>query len=208
MSSRLLFSLLLASALVGCNWTQILAFRSQMRAITEFTAWEGNENATFVFKQPLLTIRDLNDFDVYPEMLDERNAVLRYHRVNAPPGTAVDYEIRLLFVEGKLAGLIFPPPLRDGLGKGNIVGFFAMMGGGDFPPGVGLRAFPKSQLVAANLFPKAMEPLGREAMVLLIPADSRNRPIDIKMTEREKQPGYYSECLISFKRRTEASWTR
>lgn len=171
-----------------------------MRAVSEYTAWEGADQEVFVFKKPLLTLDDLNGICVYPEMLDHQSARLRYSRMKAPPGTAVDYEIRLLFVEGRLAGLIFPPPLRDGLGKGNIAGFFGMMGGGN-PNDTGLMAFPKSQLVSANLFPKAAEPLSREAVVLLIPADNRNRPIYIKMIEREKQPGYYSECLISFKKR-------
>src|SRR3954468_14454042 len=99
---------------VGCNWTQLLAFRAQMRAISEYTAWSGADNEVFVFKTPLLTLNDLNGMHIFPELLDPSSAVRRYHRVDAPPGTAVDYEIRLLMDDGKLAGLIFPPPLRDG----------------------------------------------------------------------------------------------
>ena len=198
-----LFLGLAAAGSPGCNWAQIFAFKSQMRAVSEYTAWEGANKEVFVFKKPLLTLEDLNGISVYPEMLDGQSARLRYRRVNAPIGTAVDYEIRLLFAGGKLAGLIFPPPLRDGLGKGNIAGFFAMMGGGGFSDDAGLRAFPKSQLVTANLFPRGSEPLGREAEVLLMPVDNRNRPIQIKLSERKKQPGYYSECLLSFKQRAD-----
>jgi hypothetical protein len=192
---------LAAAGTLGCNWAQIFAFRAQMRAVTENTAWEGADQEVLVFKHPLLTLDDLDGVHVYPEIIDEQTAVLRYRRVDAPPGTTADFEIRLLFVGRKLSGVVFPHPLLVGLGKGNIVGFFGMMGGEGFPNGAGVGPVPKSELVSANLFPTAAEPLGREVEVLLLPSDTRNRPIYIKMTERPAKPGYYSECLISFKER-------
>src|SRR5882672_10528843 len=85
--------------LAGCNWSQLIAFRAQMGAIAEFTAWEGTTEEVFVFRRPLLTLRDLNEFNVYPEVIDARNAVLRYQRVGAPPGVSTGYEIRLQFVD-------------------------------------------------------------------------------------------------------------
>jgi hypothetical protein len=198
---HLLLATVLSTGLLGCNWGLILAFRSQMRAVTQYTAWEGPQREVFVFRKPLVSFDDLSDFDVYPERIDERTAVLRYRRVDAPAGTDVDCEIRLLFEEGKLAGMIFPAPWRDGLGRGNLMGFFAMMGGADFPAGVDVGAIPKSQLVAANLFPASAEPLGPEVELLFMPVDSRNRPIHLRLKERPKKPGYFSETYLSFKRR-------
>lgn len=192
----LLLVSLLIPVLAGCDWAQLLSLRSQMGNIYESTAWEGKENAVFVFKKPLLTIKDLNAFEVYPAVMDERNALLRYQRIGAPPDTPVGYEIRLRFIDGKLAGLVLPPSLREGLGPDNIRRLFALIGARNDGKN-GLNALPKAQLVSAGLFPGA---LGREAVIDLVPVDSRNRPIYIKMTETQRA-GYYSDFFISVKRR-------
>lgn len=184
---------------VGCNWSQLLAFRAQMRAFNEFTAWEEGADAMFVFKQPLLTLRDLNEMGIYPELLEGHQAVLRYQRRGAPPKMPTGYEFRFQFFEGKLAGVVFPAPLREGLGQDNIRGLFALMGGARVP-GAGMRPLPKSRLVAAGLFPGTPGALGREAVIDLQPLDQRNRPIYIKMTEAGPVD-HYDEFLISFKRR-------
>ncbi len=190
---------LLMLVLGGCDYTQLIALRSQMGDIYESTAWEGKENAVFVFKKPLLTINDLNAFDVYPAILDEQNAVLLYQRIGAPPNTPVEYEIRLRFIDGKLVGLVFPPSLREGFGPDNIRRLFALVVQNDAKNI--LSPLPKSQLVSAGLFPETGAALGREAVIYLKPHDPRNRPIYIKMTE-VKRVGYYTEFLISTKRRS------
>lgn len=196
----LLLAPLLIPVLAGCDWVQLLALRSQMGDIYESTVWEGKDDAVFVFKKPLLTIKDLNAFDVYPAVLDERNALLRYQRIGALPNTLAEYEIRLRFIDGKLAGLVLPPPLREGLGQDNIRRLFALIGARNDGE-AGLRPLPKAQLVSAGLFPGAVSALGREAVIDLMPLDPRNRPIYIKMTET-KRAGYYSEFFISTKRRS------
>src|SRR5256885_1522503 len=89
----LLLAPLLVPVLAGCDWAQLLALRSQMGDIYESTAWGGKESAILVFKKPLLTIDDLNAFDVYPAVLDEGNATLRYQRIGAPPNAPAEYEI-------------------------------------------------------------------------------------------------------------------
>ena len=198
--SRLPFALLLVSLLAGCDWTQLIALRSQMGDIYESTAWEGKESGILVFKKPLLTIGDLHAFDVYPTLLDERNAVLRYQRIGAPPNTPAEYEIRLKFIDGKLAGLILPSSLREGFGPDNIRRLFALIGARNDGK-AGLRPLPKSQLISAGLFPESAGALGREAVVDLMPLDSRNRPIYIKMTEVHRA-GYYTDFFISTKRRS------
>ena len=194
-----LLGVLTVTGVLGCNWGLIFAFRAQMRAVGEFTAWAGPNRDVFVFKKPLIRLSDLGDFEIFPEVLDSRTAVLRYRRIDPPAGTQADLEIRLIFENDKLAGVVFPAPLRDGLGRGNIVGFFAMMGGEGFPEGVG--AIPKEQVVAANLFPHSAEPLGEEVQVLLMPLDRQNRPIHVTLKERPKKPGYFGEVNISFKKR-------
>ena len=186
-----LASLALAVALLaGCNWMQLLAFRSQMRAFQEFTAWEGTGAAVFVFKKPLFTLEDLNGLGLYPEKIDAHNAVLRYRRVGAPPEIPTAYDIRLKFIEGRLAGLDFPAPLREGLGRDTIRCIFAEMGGGD-GVGRGRLAVSKTQLISAGLFPQTAEGLGREATIDLRPLDSRNQALFIKMTEKQRAD-YYS----------------
>lgn len=200
---RVFFLLLVAPlipALAGCDWTRLMALRSEMHDIYDSTAWKGKGNAVLVFRQPLLTIDDLKAFEVYPEMLDARNALLRYQRIGAPPGTPTEYEIRLQFIDGKLAGLVLPPPLREGLGPDNIRELFALIGARNDGKS-GLKALPKSQLVSAGLFRGTVADLGDEAVIDLRPLDPRNRPIYIKLTET-KRAGYYSEFLISTKRRS------
>lgn len=204
MNNFRLFFLLLVSplipALAGCDWARLIALRLKLHDIHEATAWEGRGNAVLVFKQPLLTIDDLKAFEVYPEMLDARNALLRYQRIGASPGAPTQYEIRLQFIDGKLAGLVLPSPLREGLGPDNIRELFALIGARNDGKS-GLKALPKSQLVSAGLFPGTVADLGDEAVIDLRPLDSRNRPIYIKMTGTQRA-GYYSEFLISTKRRS------
>lgn len=177
---------------------QLLAFRSQMRAFQKFTAWEGTPEAVFVFKKPLFTLEDLNELGLYPERIDAQNAVLRYRRVGAPPEMPAAYDFRLQFIEGRLAGLAFPSPLRDGLGKDNIRWLFAEMGGSDVP-GRGRLAVPKAQLISAGLFPKTAEGLGREAVIDLRPLDPRNQSFYIRMIEKQRV-GYYSWFNITLRR--------
>lgn len=167
-----------------------------MRAVRECTAWEGAEQEIFVFKKPLLTRADLQALGLFAEVLDGQTAVVRYRRANTPPGLAEDYEFRLQFTEGKLSGLIPPAPLREGLGRNRITGFFALMGGDEYSTGGGI---PRAQLVAANLFPAPADSLGREVEILLRPLDSRNRPIHIRLKEQAKIPGKYSDTVISFR---------
>lgn len=193
-------ALLLIPMLAGCDWMQLVVLRSKMGDVFDSTAWGGKENAVLVFKKPLLTINDLQAFDVYPVVLNEHDAVLRYQRIGAPPNTPTEYEIQLQFIEGRLAGLVLPPPLREGFGPDNIRKLFALIGarnGGKSD----LKALPRAQLVAAGLFPEAAGALGREAVIDLMPLDSRNRPIYIKMTETQRA-GYYGDFFISIKRRT------
>jgi len=186
-----LASLALASALLaGCNWMQLLAFRSQMRAFQEFTAWEGTGAAVFVFKKPLFTMEDLNGLGLYPEKIDAHNAVLRYRRVGVPPEIPTAFDIRLKFIEGRLAGLDFPAPLREGLGRDTIRWIFAAMGGNDVA-GQGRLGVPKAQLISAGLFPQTAEGLGREAVIDLRPLDPRNRLLSITLSEKQR-PEYYS----------------
>jgi len=197
---NLLLAGLLLGLLAGCNWTQIVAFRAQMCAVAEYTSWEAESGERiFVFRAPLLTMGDLNQFGIYPELIDQRKAVLRYHRVDLPPGTPGEYDIHLRFTEGRLTGLVFPQPLRDGLGQDNITGLFAMIGGGD-AAGAGINPMPKQQLIAAGLFAGTVETLGREVVVELEPLDPRNRPIHLKM-EEGRQADYYSNFYLNLKRR-------
>jgi len=194
-----LASLALAVALLaGCNWMQLLAFRSQMRAFQEFTAWEGTGAAVFVFKKPLFTLQDLNGLGLYPEKIDAHNAVLRYRRVGVPPEISTAFDIRLKFIEGRLAGLDFPAPLREGLGRDTIRWIFAGMGGGD-GLGRGRLAVPKAQLISAGLFPQTAEGLGREAVIDLRPLDPRNQALFIKMTEKQRAD-YYSRFDFTLRR--------
>ena len=148
------------TVLTACNWTQILAFRAQMRSIDEFTVWEDIGEPTFVFKRPLLTLADLHALGVFPERSGEVQAVLRYRRAHAPAGTPVDLEFRLLFSDGKLAGLVFPGALREALGRNSIRGLFAMIGDAG-AAGVGIGPLPKEQLVASGLFTGEPSALGR-----------------------------------------------
>ena len=187
-----------ATLLSGCNWMQLLAFRSQMRAFQEFTAWEGTRDAVFVFKKPLFTLEDLNSLGLYPERIDARKAVLRYRRVGVPPEFPTAYDIQLKFTEGRLAGLAFPAPLRDGLGQNTIQWIFAAMGGSDLG-GQGRFDVPKAQLISAGLFPKTAEGLGHEVVIDLRPLDPRNRSILIEMTEKQRA-GYYSRFGFTLKR--------
>ncbi len=184
-------------AAAGCNLSTLSAFRAQMRDTQEFLAWEDNDHGTLVFKQPLLTIADLEAMEIIPEMVDEQVGVLRYRRLNAPAGLAVEYEVRMLFSEAKLAGIVLPPSLRDGLGRQNIIRLLAMIGG--VTGRGGMLAIPKTQLASAGLLPMTADSMPREAEVSLAPVDPRNRPIYIKCTETKK-PGYYSEFLISVRR--------
>jgi len=186
------------SLLAGCNWMQLLAFRSQMRAVQEFTAWEGKLEEEFVFKKPLFTLDDLNSLGLYPERIDAHSAVLRYRRAGAPPAIPTAYDIQLKFIEGRLAGLVFPAPLREGLGRDTIRCFFAGMGGGDGLGG-GKLAVPKAQLVSAGLFPQTSEGLGREAVIDLRPLDPRNQALFIKMTEKQRAD-YYSRFDFTLRR--------
>lgn len=195
-----LLGLLLLPLLTGCDWMQLIVLRSKMGDIYDATAWGGRENAVLVFKRPLLTINDLKAFDVYPAVLNEHAAVLRYQRVAAPPNTPTEYEIRLQFIDGRLAGLVLPPSLREGFGPDNIRELFALIGARNDGK-TGLNRLPKAQLVSAGLFPGTAAELGREAVIDLVPVDSRNRPIYIKMTETQRA-GYYSEFFISTKRRS------
>jgi len=184
-------SLVLAvTLLAGCNWLQLLAFRSQMRAVQEFTAWEGTGATVFVFKKPLFTLEDLNGLGLYPEKSDAHNAVLRYRRVGVPPEIPTAFDIRLKFIEGRLSGLDFPAPLREGLGRDTIRWIFAAMGGNDVA-GQGRLGVPKAQLISAGLFPQTSEGLGREAVIDLRPLDPRNQALFIKMTEKQRSE-YFS----------------
>jgi len=193
--------LLIACLLAGCNWANISEFRAQMSAISEFTAWEIESiDPVFVFKAPLLTIGDLNEFGIFPEVIDERNAVLRYRRVDGLHGKPGEYDIRLRFINDRLAGLIFPKKLREGLGLENIRRLFAMIGGSD-ASGAGISPLPKRQLISAGLFAGTAETLGREVVVDLEPLDPRNRPIYLKM-EEGRQADYYSNFYLNLKRRS------
>jgi hypothetical protein len=188
-----LTSLALAVGLLaGCNWIQLLAFRSQMRAFQEFTAWEGTGAAVFVFKKPLFTLEDLNGLGLYPERIDAHHAVLRYRRIGAPPEMPTVYDIEMKFIEGRLAGLEFPAPLRDGLGRDTIRWIFAAMGGSEVAAGGGLGV-PKTQLISAGLFPPTAEGLGREAVIDLRPLDPRNGSLSIKLAEKQR-----SDCYNKF----------
>jgi hypothetical protein len=185
-----LASLALAVALLaGCNWIQLFAFRSQMRAFQEFTAWEGTGESVFVFKKPLFTLEDLNSLGLYPEKIDAHNAVLRYRRVGAPPEIPTTYDIQMKFIEGRLAGLEFPAPLRDGLGRDTIRWIFAAMGGSDVA-GRGSLGVPKAQLISAGLFPQTAEGLGREAVIDLRPLDPRNGSLSMKLAEKQRSDRY------------------
>jgi len=67
---RAILLALIVALLAGSNWIQLLAFRSQMRAFQEFTAWERTGAAGFVFKKPLFTLEYLNGLGLYPEKKD------------------------------------------------------------------------------------------------------------------------------------------
>ena len=172
-----------------------------MSAISEFTAWgmESSEPA-FIFKSPLLTLGTLNEFGIFPEMIDEHHAVLRYRRVDGPQGLQGEYDIRLLVTNGRLAGLIFPAKIREGLGRENIRRLFAMIGGSN-GTGLGLIPVSKAQLISAELFTGQAEMLGGEVVIDLEPLDSRNRPIYVKM-HGAGQTDYYSSFYINLKRRS------
>lgn len=171
-----------------------------MRASSEFTTWEVESGEpVFVFKVPLLSVGDLNEFGIYPEVIDERHALLRYRRVDGSRDKPGEYDIRLLFANDRLAGLIIPATLREGLGRENIRRFFAMMG--DFhAPGSGLLPVAKTQLISGGLFAGTAEALDREVVIDLEPVDPRNRPILLRMAETA-EPGQYSSFHLNLKRR-------
>jgi hypothetical protein len=171
-----------------------------MRAISEYTAWEmGSGSPVFVFKKPLLKLGDFNALGLYPEVIDERTAVLRYRRVDGPQGKPGEYDIGLRFANGRLAGLIIPPKLREGLGRENISRFFAMIG--DFEaPEAGLLPVPQAQLVSGGLFDGPAEKLGREVSIELVPLDARNRAILLKLG-KAAAPDSYGDFYLNLKRR-------
>ncbi|WP_157772162.1 hypothetical protein [Lacunisphaera limnophila] len=177
------------SLLTACNWTTFLAFRGQMRAISKFTAWDETAEGALLFREPLLSLEDLNAIGIYPEVIDAENAVLRYRRVNGPDGSSGDFDFRMKFLGGRLSALIFPQTLLEGLGRRNISGLFAMIGGSN-SPGAGIDSVPKSQLVAVGLFDGTAEALGMEAAIELAPVDRRNRPIILKMKEHGRSDRY------------------
>lgn len=186
--------------LAGCNWSRLVEFQAQMRAVTEYTAWQMESGVpVFVFKQPLLMLSDLHEFGLFPTVIDERNAVLRYRRVDEPQSELGEYDIRLLLDNGRLAGLIIPAKLREGLGRENIRRFFAMIG--DFnAPDAGLLPVARTQLIAGGLFAGTAETLGREVVIDLEPLDPRNRPILLRLAE-SAEPGRYSSFHLNLKRR-------
>ena len=191
--------LLFIGLMAGCNWTQLTAFRAQMRTVSKFTVWElQSSESVFVFKTPILTFDDLSAIGVFPERIDERHAVLRYHWTYEPTREPVECDIRLLFAEGRLAGLIFPAILRDALGQQNISGLFAMVGGND-TPGAGLSSLPKAQLVSAGLLTGSAKDLGSEISFVFEPRDSRNRPITLRLAENGRTD-YYSSFHLKLGR--------
>jgi len=172
-----------------------------MSAVSEFTAWEmESSEPAFVFKSPLLTLGTLNELGVFPDTIDERHAVLRYRRVDVPPVLQGGYDIQLLFTNGRLAGMIFPTILREGLGQENISRLFAMIGGSK-GPGSGLLPVSKTQLVTAGLLVGGAENINHEVVIDLEPMDSRNRPIFLKMNTTG-QTDRYSSFYINLKRRS------
>lgn len=170
-----------------------------MSATSVFTAWEvESKEPAFIFKSPLLTLDTLNEIGIYPSKIDEGHAVLQYRRVDEPHGPQGEYDIRLLFTNGRLAGLIFPAKLREGLGQENISRLFAMIGGSK-GPGSGLLPVSKSQVVTSGLFVGMIEEPRNEVVVDLEPLDTRNRPIYLKM-KTTGQEDYYSSFYIVLKR--------
>lgn len=193
-------ALVLAGLLGACNWSQLAAFRAQMRAVAEFTTWEHEAaEPIFHFKAPLFALDDLNELGIFPELLDERNAVIRYRRVDMPSGPPDEYDIRLQFTNGRLSGLIFPAKLREGLGRENITRLFAMMGGSE-AAGSGLMPVARAQLLSSGLFAGQPEMLGREVVVDLQPLDPRNRPIWLKLND-VRGTGSYGSFHLNLKRR-------
>ncbi len=193
------FALLLL-LVAGCNWVQLFAFRAQMRSIAEFTRWEGPEASVFRFTKPILTLQDLLELGIYVDLVSDQEARVRYRRRSAPYSVEADYDFRLLIENGRLSGVVFPASLREGLGRRNISGLFAMIGGVD-ADGAGIDALPKDQLIAAGLFSGKAPDLGREVTVDLIPVDSRNRPVRLTMFEHKKA-GYYTEFHLDVRRPT------
>jgi hypothetical protein len=194
---HLLIFLVSLCCLAGCNWSRLMEFRAQMSKSREFISWETRSSETaLIFKKPLLALDDLETIGLFADRLDDGQAVIRYDRIGGGGGQRVRCDIRLLFDGGRLAGVIFPAALRDGLGKENIMGFFAMIGGRGGSESI--LPVPKERLVSAGLIGGANGALGPEFTINLQPRDPRNRSIMIKLGEG-KVPGSYSNFLLKLR---------
>jgi hypothetical protein len=196
-SSLILFGLVISLS-SGCNLTRMISFREQMQDISKYTAWEDSTKGwVFVFKVPLLTIADLNDYGIFPVFIDERNAVLGYSRV-AAGALSGEYDILLRFAGGRLAELILPKTISEGLGRDNITCFFAMIGGREVAAS-SLVPVTSNQLLSTGFFVGQPESIGREVVVCLRPTDARNRPILIRLTDLHGT-GHFDGFEVNFKR--------
>lgn len=185
-SSSLLVIVLFAA---GCNWAHLMEFRGQMSRSREFVDWEMRSGeSVLVFKNPVLTLADLESAGVYATRLDAGHAMIKYEWIEGPPGIRGDCHLTLLLADGRLAGLVFPRALQDGLGRENIVGLLAMVGDRRDPL-AGLSPLPKQQLLAAG-WARDLTALGTEFRFILKPWDPRNRAMIFTLSEKQTPETY------------------
>ncbi len=192
---RLLFILIGAACLAGCNWMRLFEFRAQLRQLPEFAHWEDRAwGRTLVFSEPVLGADDLADLGLAPVSVGEGLFVIRYRYDGDGSHRRGETTLFFLIENGRLRGVTFPALLLEMIGEKNVEALLRITGG-DSSPEVGVCDVEKTRVLRAVFGTEAPPADDRKLDIMFEPLDAANRVLKLSFEEGGK-PGIYNKLRL------------